>query len=72
MPGSTLTRGGQDRTRIKVKQPYELREWADRFGVSPQQVREAVRTVGDQADRVEALLASRASASPSSPHERND
>ena len=71
MPGSTLSRGGQDRTRIKVKQAYELREWAERFGVSPQEVRDAVRTVGDQADRVEALLASRVAATPP-PDKPND
>jgi hypothetical protein len=65
MPGGTLSRGGPDRARIKVKQAYELREWAERFGVSPREVREAVRTVGDHADRVEALLASRVAASPS-------
>ena len=49
-------RGGQDRTRIDVNQDYELRDWANRFGVTPQQLKDAVQAVGDRAADVEKHL----------------
>jgi predicted DNA-binding protein YlxM (UPF0122 family) len=49
-------RGGQDRSRIDVSQDYELRDWADKFGVSKDQVKEAVKAVGDRAADVEKHL----------------
>jgi len=49
-------RGGQDRKRINVNQPHELRDWATKFGVPPGVVRQAVGTVGDQADKVEKFI----------------
>jgi hypothetical protein len=49
-------RGGQDRTRINVSQDFELRDWADRFGVSKEVLKEAVQAVGDRADDVEKHL----------------
>ena len=52
--------GGQDRKRIDVSQDYELRDWAARFGVSKEQLQAAVKAVGDQADKVEQYLKSRA------------
>ena len=38
------------RTRINVNQDYELRDWAKKFGVTPEQLREAVQAVGDRAE----------------------
>ena len=49
-------RGGQDRTRIDVSQDYELRDWAEKFGVSKEQVKAAVKAVGDRATDVEKHL----------------
>jgi hypothetical protein len=49
-------RGGQDRTRIDVNQDYELRDWAKKFGVTPQQLKEAVQAVGTKAADVEKRL----------------
>ena len=49
-------RGGQDRTRIDVSQDYELRDWAEKFGVSEEQVKAAVGAVGDRATDVEKHL----------------
>jgi hypothetical protein len=49
-------RGGQDRTRIDVNQDYELRDWAKKFGVTPQQLKEAVQAVGTKAADVEKHL----------------
>lgn len=48
--------GGQDRKRINVNEDYELRDWAAKFGVSAERLREAVLLVGDRADEVERYL----------------
>ena len=49
-------RGGQDRTRIDVSQDYELHDWAQKFGVSKDDIKGAVRAVGDKAVDVERYL----------------
>jgi hypothetical protein len=49
-------RGGQDRTRIDVSQDYELRDWAQKFGVSKEQLKAAVKAAGDRAADVERYL----------------
>jgi len=54
-------RGGQDRKRINVNQDHELCSWFEKFGVTKEELREAVRAVGDQADRVEQHLKGRKS-----------
>lgn len=56
MPDNLTSRGGRDRERINVNQDYELRDWAEKFGVSPEQLKEAVQAVGDNADNVEQHL----------------
>jgi Protein of unknown function (DUF3606) len=62
MPDDKSKRGGQDRTRIDVSEPYELRDWSEKFGVSEEELKEAVRSVGDQAAVVsQHLKAKRAS-----------
>lgn len=48
--------GGQDRTRINVHQSYELRDWSKSLGVTPEELQEAVRAVGDRADAVREYL----------------
>ncbi|KQW80747.1 DUF3606 domain-containing protein [Brevundimonas sp. Root1279] len=48
--------GGQDRKRISLSEDYEVRDWAEKFGVSEQQLRDAVGRVGDQAEDVERAL----------------
>lgn len=48
--------GGQDRRRINVNEDYELRDWAKKFGVSQEELRQAVAKVGDRADDVERHL----------------
>ena len=52
MPDDKSKPGGQDRSRIDVSEPYELRDWARKFGVSEDELKEAVRSVGDQAATV--------------------
>ena len=56
MADNLQSRGGQDRKRIDVHQDYELRDWSKKFGVSPDELKEAVKAVGNEADKVEAHL----------------
>lgn len=51
----TLT-GGADRKRINVNEDYELRDWAKKFNVTPEELKEAVQAVGTSADAVEKRL----------------
>jgi hypothetical protein len=48
--------GGQDRQRINVNENYELRDWSQKFGVTPEELKRAVQAVGDQADKVKEFL----------------
>lgn len=57
--------------RIDVKHEYELCAWARHFNASEQRVREAVRAVGDRADKVREHLA-RCDASPSTGGPRSE
>jgi hypothetical protein len=60
-----MSYGKADRDwRIDVKQEYELCAWARHFNASEQRVREAVKAVGDRADKVREHLA-RSDKSPS-------
>jgi Protein of unknown function (DUF3606) len=51
--------GGQDRTRINLNQDYEVRDWAKKFGVTPERLKEAVKKVGSQAADVQKHLGSK-------------
>jgi hypothetical protein len=57
MPDDLNTRGGRDRERINVNQEHELRYWAEKFGVSHEQIKTAVAAVGDSAEKVREYLA---------------
>lgn len=48
--------GGQDRTRINVNEDYELRDWSRKFGVTPEQLKDAAKAVGTSADAIEKHL----------------
>ena len=48
--------GGQDRTTIALGEPYELHDWAKKFGVTPDELKAAVAAVGHKARDVEAHL----------------
>ena len=52
MPDHPNQRGGQDRTRINVNQNHELPRWTQKYGVTAEQLREAVKKVGDQPRRL--------------------
>jgi len=49
-------RGPQDRSRINTGEDYEVRYWSEKFGVSPDQLKAAVKKVGDSAEAVEKEL----------------
>ena len=51
--------GGQDRTRINVNEDYELRDWSKKFGVTPEELREAVEAVGPTVAAVEKHFAAK-------------
>ena len=52
MPDDPSKQGPTDRNRINVNQDYELQYWAEKFGVSQEQLKKAVRKAGVQADDV--------------------
>ena len=59
MSDDKTSRGGQDRKRINVNQDFELADWSRKFGVSQDELKEAVKAAGDRADKVEAYLKDR-------------
>jgi hypothetical protein len=52
MADDTSKTGKVDRERINVSQDYGLDDWARKFGVSREELRKAVETVGPMADDV--------------------
>lgn len=48
--------GGQDRKRISLSEDYEVRDWSKKFGVTPDELKAAVKAVGNDAAAVEAHL----------------
>ena len=48
--------GSPDRDRINVNEDYELQHWSEKFGVSRDELKEAVKTAGTNAKDVEAYL----------------
>ena len=60
MPDDKSKPGGQDRKRININEDYEVRDWAKKFGVSQDQLKAAVKAVGDQASAIEKHLKGKA------------
>lgn len=48
--------GSPDKDLINVNEAYELRDWADKFGVTHAKLKAAVNAVGTSAKKVEAYL----------------
>lgn len=48
--------GGQDRTHIALGEAYEVRDWAKKFGVTADELKVAVKAVGNKATDVETYL----------------
>ncbi len=49
-------RGPQDAARINVNEDYELRYWSEKFGLSPEKLKEVVADVGVSVKKVEEYL----------------
>jgi hypothetical protein len=64
MADNRKKRGGTDRSRIDVNQAYELQYWKEMFGVSAQQLAEAVREAGPTVKKVAAYLKDKTPTSP--------
>jgi hypothetical protein len=51
--------GKADRDRINVNEDYELRDWSKKLGVTPDELKTAVKAVGVMAPDVEKHLKAR-------------
>jgi Protein of unknown function (DUF3606) len=49
-------RGSQDRSRINIHEDYEVQYWSKKFGVSPDQLKAAVKKVGNSVAAVQQEL----------------
>ena len=56
--------GKPDRDRINTSEDYEVQDWSKKFGVSPEELKKAVKQVGSIAKDVEAYLKNRKSPTP--------
>ncbi|KQY88285.1 DUF3606 domain-containing protein [Pelomonas sp. Root1444] len=56
MPDDKSKTGGQDRKLISLSEAYEVRDWSKKFGVTADELRAAVKAVGNDAATVEAHL----------------
>jgi hypothetical protein len=52
MADNLQDRGAQDRARVNVNEPHEVRYWTEKFGVSEEILIKAVSIVGVSADEV--------------------
>ena len=59
MTNDPSKRGPVDRSRINLDQDWEVRYWASKFGVTEDELRDAVKIVGSSAVLVEQTLSSR-------------
>ena len=48
--------GSPDRDRISLSEDYEVQDWSKKFGVTPEELRKAVKQVGSSPKDVEAYL----------------
>jgi hypothetical protein len=48
--------GSPDRDRISLSEDYEVRDWTKSLGVSEERLREAVKAVGNSANKVREYL----------------
>ena len=59
MPDNKSQTRPQDAKRINVNEDYELRDWSKKFGVTADQLKDAVSKVGTSAEAVERHLKGR-------------
>jgi hypothetical protein len=53
---STTLKGYQDRTRIKLSEYYEVRYWCEKYGVTEDELRAAVKRVGNSTKAVDSEI----------------
>lgn len=58
-------RGGQDRKRVNVHQEHEVRWWTQKWGVSREELEQAVQAVGTSVEQVEQYLTKKGGNKPS-------
>ncbi|MEJ8852188.1 DUF3606 domain-containing protein [Variovorax rhizosphaerae] len=51
------TKTGQDRKLISLSEDYEVRDWSKTLGCTPEQLKAAVKAVGNSAEAVRKHLA---------------
>jgi hypothetical protein len=56
MADSKKNVGRPDRDRISLSDDYEVRDWSKKFGISPEELKKAVKQVGSNAKDVEAYF----------------
>ena len=59
MPDDKSKRGSPDRDRIDVNDPDELRNWSNTLNKTPEEIKDAVRVVGNSAAKVRERLGAR-------------
>ncbi len=59
MAQDRTTSAGQDRQRINLNEDYEVRDWSKKFGVTADELKQAVAAVGNEASSVKEYFASR-------------
>lgn len=56
MADNLKDRGEPDRSLVNLKEPWEIDYWTKRFGCTPSELKDAVKKVGDSADKVKKEL----------------
>jgi Protein of unknown function (DUF3606) len=56
MPDDRTKAGKPDDSRINVHEPYELRDWSKKLGVTPEKLKETVKQVGPMVKDVKKAL----------------
>ena len=51
--------GKQDRDRISLSDDYEIQDWSEKYGVTREELKDAVKQVGNMAEDVEKYLKSK-------------
>jgi hypothetical protein len=59
MADDLIPKGQHDRSRINLNEDYEVRYWTNKLGVSKDDLRKALQTVGSSARAVEEFLQSK-------------
>ena len=57
MTDNLQDRGPRDRTHVDITEEWECRYWSDKFGVTVEQLQEAVHQVGPSVEAVQSYLA---------------